>query len=82
MFAVCSAISVASSVAAPASITKQNAIWVVANTRKRRLVPGVMRRLPEARLDPVGAWPDGSLRNVREQDRRGHRERGANPQQG
>ena len=61
MFAVCKAISVASSVAAPASSTNENATCVVANTRKRRLMPGVMRRLPLARPNPVGACADGSF---------------------
>ena len=45
---------------APASSTNENAICVVANTRRRRLVPGVIRMLPLARPSPVGACDDGS----------------------
>ena len=44
--AVCRATSVTSSVPAPASSTNENAICVVAKTRRRRFVPGVMRTLP------------------------------------
>ena len=44
---------------APASSTNENAICVVANTRRRRLVPGVIRTLPLARPRPAGACGDG-----------------------
>ena len=59
VFAVCNATSVASNVPAPASSTNENAIWTVANTRNRRLVPGVMRMLPLVSPSPADACEDG-----------------------
>ena len=58
---VCNATSVASSVPAPASSTNENAICVVAKTRSRRFVPGVIRTLPLASAEARrGACADGS----------------------
>ena len=76
-------ISVAISVAAPASSTNENAICVVANTRSRRFVPGVMRTLPLASPIPVDRTRvrRRQLRHICEQHRSGHRQGGADPQQ-
>ena len=60
LFAVCKAMSAATSMPAPASSTNEKAICVVANTRRRRLVPGVIRRLPLAMPRPAAASDDGS----------------------
>jgi hypothetical protein len=60
MAAVCSAMSVVSSIPAPASSTNDAAICVTANARRRRFVPGVMRRLPPASPRPLAASADGS----------------------
>ena len=56
----CSAMSVASSMPAPASSTNDAAICVTAKSRRRRFVPGVMRMLPAERPGPVAASADGS----------------------
>ena len=60
VFAVCKAMSAATSMPAAASSTNEKAICVVANTRRRRLVPGVMRRLLLASPNPVGPVDEGS----------------------
>ena len=60
VFVCCSAISVVSSTPAPASSTNDAAICVTANTRRRRLVPVVMRTLPLDRPKPFAASADGS----------------------
>ena len=60
VFAVCRAMSAATSMPAPASSTNEKAICVVANARSRRLVPGVIRRLPLAMPKPAAASDDGS----------------------
>ena len=65
---------------APASSTNENAICVVANTRRRRLVPGVIRTLPLARPRPAGRVRRRQARDVGEQHGRGHRQAGADPQ--
>ena len=45
--------------AAPASRTKEAAIWVTAKARRRRVPPPVIRALPLDRLIPFGPSPDG-----------------------
>ena len=55
----CSAISVVTSMVAPARRTKDAAICVTANMRWRRLVLLVMRTLPLARFMPFDALADG-----------------------
>src|ERR1035438_5612395 len=44
---------------APASRTKEAAIWVMANACRRRVAPPVMRTLPRERLIPFDRSPDG-----------------------
>ncbi len=56
----CSAISVVINMPAPASSTNDAAICVIANTRRRRFVPVVMRTLPVDRPKPFVASADGS----------------------
>ena len=58
--AACSAKSVVSSMPAPASSTKDAAICVTANSRRRRLVPDVIRTPPLDAPSPPAASADGS----------------------
>ena len=80
VFAVCSAMSAATSMPAPASNTNEKAICVVANTRSRRLVPGVIRRLLLARPEPRRRVRRRQSRNVGEKNGSSHREARADPQ--
>ncbi len=50
---VCRASNAASNIPAPTSSTNENATCAVAKSLSRRLVPGVMRRPPVARLAPA-----------------------------
>src|SRR5437899_4118440 len=57
--ALCSAISVAINILAPASSTNDAAICATAKIRWRRLVLAVIRTLPLDRLNPLDVSPDG-----------------------
>ena len=56
----CSAMSVVSSMPAPASSTNDAAICVTANSRRRRFVPVVIRTLPLESPEPFDASAEGS----------------------
>ena len=59
LWVLCNASSVVINMHAPASSTKDAAIWVMAKARWRRPVLLVMRTLPLARFMPFEALGDG-----------------------
>ena len=65
---------------APASSTNEHAIWVVAKIRRRRFVPGVIRRLPPASPRPAGPIGRREPWNVGEQHGRHHGQPRAEPE--